>query len=92
MSDKLDLGIKDFSQLVSGAAILIAFFAGYKFALRNASSTETKQTSSKIESEPAPTESLRVSISSYILRIKNKVLYINQNLSNSVTMVTVKCF
>lgn len=63
MSDKLDLGLKDFSQLVSGAAILISFFAGYKYALRNVSSTETKQTSSKTEPDTTPTESLRVSYS-----------------------------
>lgn len=61
MSDKLDLGLKDFSQLVSGAAILLSFFAGYKYGLRNGSSSETKQTSSKSEPESAPTEGLRVS-------------------------------
>lgn len=56
MSDKLDLGLKDFSQLVSGAAILISFFAGYKYGLRN-----VKQTSSKVDTNPTITESLQVS-------------------------------
>lgn len=65
MSDKLDLGLKDFSQLVSGAAVLLSFFAGYKYALRNVSSPETAQTSSasskKNEPEIASSQSLRVS-------------------------------
>lgn len=61
MSDKLDLGLKDFSQLVSGAAILISFFAGYKYGLRNVSTTETKQTAAKSDSECTSTEGLRVS-------------------------------
>lgn len=88
MSDKLDLGLKDFSQLVSGAAILISFFAGYKYGLRNVSSTETKQTSSKSEPESTPTEGLRVSYSE-LLTIS--ATYFDLNLSNFVTMVTAKC-
>lgn len=56
-----DLGLKDFSQLVSGAAILLSFFAGYKYALRTVSSTETTQTSpKKNEAECASNEGLRV--------------------------------
>ncbi|KAG4067881.1 hypothetical protein HA402_010567 [Bradysia odoriphaga] len=54
-----DLGLKDFSQLVSGAAILLSFFAGYKYGLRNVSSTETKQTSKKNEPEFSTNEGLR---------------------------------
>lgn len=52
MSDKLDVGIKDFSQLVSGAAILISFFVGYKYGLRSVTSSETEKKFSKSEQEP----------------------------------------
>ncbi|KAJ6638283.1 putative peptidyl-tRNA hydrolase 2 [Pseudolycoriella hygida] len=56
MSDKLDLGLKDFSQLVNGAAILLAFFVGYKYGLRNSSTIETKQVSSEGEADLHPLE------------------------------------
>lgn len=90
MSDKLDLGLKDFSQLVSGAAILISFFAGYKYGLRNASSAETKQTTSKSEPETAPADNLRVS--NFFPCIHQQSLNFNRYLSNFATMENIKCY
>lgn len=60
MSDKLDFSIKDFSQLVSGAAILLSFFAGYRFALRNVSSTQTSKKDEKEPEQKSPSEGVRV--------------------------------
>lgn len=87
MSDKLDLGLKDFSQLVSGAAILLSFFAGYKYGLRNGSASEAKQTKSKSEQEPATAEGLRVSVIQ-----TNLINYSKSNPFSFVITVTAKCY